>query len=45
MRWNLLFISSWQQLSASLAICSQLQLVASVVRHGAVYFRATYIFE
>jgi hypothetical protein len=37
------FISCGQQLSAPLAICSQLQLVSSVVRPGAVYFRATCI--
>jgi hypothetical protein len=37
-----LFVSSRQQLSAPLAICFQLQLVRSVVRHGAVYLRATY---
>jgi hypothetical protein len=40
---NLWFVSSRQQLSAPLAICSQLQLVRSVVRHGAVYFGATCI--
>jgi hypothetical protein len=32
-----------QQLSVPLANCSQLQLVSSVVRHGAVYVRATCI--
>jgi hypothetical protein len=32
-----------QQLSATLAICSQFQLVGSVVRYGAVYFRAVCI--
>jgi hypothetical protein len=37
------FVSSRQQLSASLAIGSQLQLVNSVVRHGAVYIKATCI--
>jgi hypothetical protein len=37
------FVSSWKQLSAPLAICSQLQLVCSVVHHGVVYFRATCI--
>jgi hypothetical protein len=37
------FVSSMQQLSAPLAICSQLQLVSSVVRHGDVYFRAACI--
>jgi hypothetical protein len=39
--WNLFMIR--QQLSPPLAICSQLQLVSSVVCHGVVYFRATYI--
>jgi hypothetical protein len=34
------FVSSRQQLSAPLAICSQLQLVSSVVSHGVAYFRA-----
>jgi hypothetical protein len=37
------FVSSRQQLSTPLAICSQLQLVRSVVRHDSVYFRATCI--
>jgi hypothetical protein len=37
------FVSNRQQLSALLAVCSQLQLVSSVVRHGAVYFRTTCI--
>jgi hypothetical protein len=37
------FVSSRQQLPAPLAICSQLQLVNSVVRHGAVCFWATCI--
>jgi hypothetical protein len=32
-----------QQLSAPVAICSELQLVSSVVRHGAVYSRVTCI--
>jgi hypothetical protein len=35
------FISSGRHLSAPLVICSQLKLVSSVIRHGAVYFRAT----
>jgi hypothetical protein len=34
---SLWFLSSRQQLSAPLAICSQLQLVRSVLRHGEVY--------
>jgi hypothetical protein len=38
------FISSGRQLSAPLAVCSQLKLVSSVFRHGSVYFRATCIF-
>jgi hypothetical protein len=37
MRGSLLFVSSRQRLSASLAFCSQLQLVSSVVHHGVVY--------
>jgi hypothetical protein len=37
---SLWFVSSRQQWSAPLAISSQLQLVSSVVHHGAVYFRA-----
>jgi hypothetical protein len=40
---SLCFVSSRQQLSAPLAICSQLQPVSSVVRHGAVHLRATCI--
>jgi hypothetical protein len=40
---SLWFVSSSLQLSAPLASCSQFQLVSSVVRHGAVYFRATCI--
>jgi hypothetical protein len=46
--WNegkllMLYVSSGWQLSAPLAVCSQLQLVSCVFRHGAVYFRATCI--
>jgi hypothetical protein len=37
------FVYDLQQLLAPLAICFQLQLVRSVVRQGALYFRATYI--
>jgi hypothetical protein len=33
-------VSSEQQLSALLTVCSQLQLVSSVFRHGAIYVRA-----
>jgi lysylphosphatidylglycerol synthetase-like protein (DUF2156 family) len=42
MQGNLSFIS-WWHLSAPSAICSQLLLVGSVMRHSAVYFRATCI--
>jgi hypothetical protein len=35
--------SSGRQLSAPLAVCSQLQLVSSLFRHGTVYFRVTCI--
>jgi hypothetical protein len=41
--WEFMIFSSRQQLSAPLAICTQLQLVSSVVRHGEVHFRATCI--
>jgi hypothetical protein len=41
MRRNFFMIC--RQLSALLAVCSQLQLVSSVFRHGAVYFRGTCI--
>jgi hypothetical protein len=34
------FVSSWRQSSAPLAVCSQLQLVSSLLRHCAVYFTA-----
>jgi hypothetical protein len=34
-------ISQQQAAVISIDICSQLQLVSCVVRHGAVYFRAT----
>jgi hypothetical protein len=40
---SLWFVSSRQQLSARLAICSQSQVVSSVLHHGAVYFRAVCI--
>jgi hypothetical protein len=40
---SLWFVSSGQQLSAPLAVCSQLQLVSNVFRLGTVHFRATCI--
>jgi hypothetical protein len=43
MRGSLSFISSRQQLSAPLAICSQSQLMSSVLRHGVVYFEQNII--
>jgi hypothetical protein len=43
MHGSLRFVSSRQQLSTPLAICSQLQLVSSVVHHGVVYSRVTCI--
>jgi hypothetical protein len=40
---SLWFASSGQQLSAPLTICSQLQLVSSVVHHGVAHVRGTCI--
>jgi hypothetical protein len=36
----LLFVNRGWHLSAPLAVCSQLKLVSSVFRHGAIYFSA-----
>jgi hypothetical protein len=38
---SLRFVGSGRQLPAPLAVCSKLQLMSSVFRHGAVYLRAT----
>jgi hypothetical protein len=40
---GLRFVNSRHHLSDTLAICSQVQLVSSVVHHCVVYFRATRI--
>jgi hypothetical protein len=42
-RVGILFVSNGQQLSAPLAVWSQLQLVSSVFRHGVIQFGATCI--
>jgi hypothetical protein len=44
-RISLWFFSSGRQLSAPLAVCSQLQLVSSVLCQGAVNFRRVFLYD